>query len=674
MVQKLMLGFTDSFDFYFETHKWWLLRCLYIQQEILDDRSPTLCKSILELVALVNQNDELFKDDRFREASIQWNIEAGYFCHLYFEYEKGREYFEKAKNLSHLDINISGALGKRTRYQEDDKAQLVLQVKRSNVQDEQTLIKDIPLPKNISLDDDTVLNKIAFTDEMEKHSVQLSPLDQAVVLACMEGHRRSLAQERLTDEEVLTYILCMLDQLCNWNVGVACLILRSKLEKGSSRRVERSMKQMEELVNIVTQPEPANIDRSYLFYSCHTPSVWKVKKELGTMLLSLGCISAAKDLYESLEMWDEAITCYQIMKKTDQAEVIIREQLKKKETPNLYCFLGDVTHDMNHYQKAWELSNERSSRAMRCMGYLYFGKKDNKAALRCFEKSLEINSLQIPVWFTYGCVALTTDQYEKAVKAFKRCVNIDSDNFEAWNNLGTAYIKLKDKPKAFLTMKEAIKYNFESWQLWENCLLIGVDCGEFEDVVNAYNRLLDLKSKWVDEQILSILVRAIEEDLTDSKGLPVRRFKPKIQQLFTRITSQTTGNGEIWRLFAKLILLDNKPENIDQGLEYLQKSHRCVTQTSNWEKDEKKCQEVSDQAIELAKLYIQCADKLPDRTQKLQNLSSAKFMLKGVITKIKQHHQDPITQSLPQSIDELCKSLDDQFKDLLERIDQLKNC
>ena len=43
-----------------------------------------------------------------RDAVIQWNIEAGYFCHLYFEYNQGREYFEKAKILSALDIQVTG--------------------------------------------------------------------------------------------------------------------------------------------------------------------------------------------------------------------------------------------------------------------------------------------------------------------------------------------------------------------------------------------------------------------------------------------------------------------------------------------------------------------------------------------------------------------------------------
>ena len=113
---------------------------------------------------------------------------------------------------------------------------------------------------------------------------------------------------------------------------------------------------------------------------------------------------------------------------------MIREQLAIKETPNLWCFLGDVTRSIEHYEKAWELSNHKSARAQRCMGYLYFGKEQYDKCLECFEKSLKINALQVPVWFTYGCAAMASEDYKLAVRAFKRCVSIDYDVSVCFSN------------------------------------------------------------------------------------------------------------------------------------------------------------------------------------------------------------------------------------------------
>ena len=59
-----------------------------------------------------------------------------------------------------------------------------------------------------------------------------------------------------------------------------------------------------------------------------------------------------------------------------QAESVIRQQLAIKETPTLLCYLGDVTRDRTHYQRAWEMSNHRSARAQRCLGYIYFHERD----------------------------------------------------------------------------------------------------------------------------------------------------------------------------------------------------------------------------------------------------------------------------------------------------------
>lgn len=64
-----------------------------------------------------------------------------------------------------------------------------------------------------------------------------------------------------------------------------------------------------------------------------------------------------------------------------QAETVIREQLKIKETPNMWCFLGDVTRDKSFYEKAWEMSKHHNARSQRCLGYIYFAEENVSMAM-----------------------------------------------------------------------------------------------------------------------------------------------------------------------------------------------------------------------------------------------------------------------------------------------------
>ncbi|KAH9519559.1 Tetratricopeptide repeat domain 27, partial [Bulinus truncatus] len=612
------------------------------------------------------------------DIQILFHIEAGHALHTYLEYRKASEHFAASKKIAALEVFLTGALGKRTLYQEEDKAQLVLHVERKELNDwaKSLCVCTENLPKNVPLDDDTVLNDIKFTDESVVKPPELSPIELVVVLGLMEGYRRSCAQDRLTDEEVLTYLSFILSQTNNWNISLVALHLRSKLERDSRRRVERSMMQLEELVKISTTLNSSTdiSARIPLFYACQVLPVWKIQRELASLLLSLGCIGDALDVFEKLELWEDVIACYQKMGKTDRAETTIREQLAIEETPSLLCYLGDITRDIQHYQHAWELSNHKNARAMRCIGYVYFHEEKYEKAMECFASSLQINSLQVPVWFTYGCASMACQKFDEGAKAFKRCVNIDFDNFEAWSNLATCYVRLKEKKKAYATLQDALKCNYDNWRLWENNLIIGTDCGEFEDVIRSYHRLMDLREKWIDNEVLNILTRAVLEKILDADGRPADRLAGKLTELFGRITAKITSEGDIWANYAKLTSsrINNKEPDLEKSLQYLQKSYRCFTQKVDWEKDVASCKKVVDEAINLAEIHLQLTVG-KSQSESLKLLSAAKIMLNGALVKIQKQHTDPVTNDLSPQVTEICQRMRDKLNQSISKIDELKN-
>jgi len=674
-----------------QTWDWWLLRCLLTQQALLSDRSPTLMATVLELIDKLSKQEPLMTDEKLREVQTLFHVEAGHACHTYLEYKKAEEHFNTGRKIAGIQVELGGAMGKRTQFQEEDKAQLVLRVTK----DEDRLSRDAQhaernagnaaqvatqqtkpsVPKNLPLDDDTVLNEIKFSDVTVQDNPDISQVDQTVVMGLMESLRRSMARDRLTDEEVLTYIDFILRYVTNWGVSATALMMRSKLEEKNRRRVERSMMQFDDLAKLATtETEPHVRHRTPLFYASRMSPFWQIQKELAVLLLSLGLTGEALDVFEKLDMWEDVIACYQRMNKTEKAESVIRQQLAIKETPTLLCYLGDVTRDRTHYQRAWEMSNHRSARAQRCLGYIYFHERDYQRAMESFAISLKLNSLQIPVWFTYGCAAMTCQEYSVGVTAFRRCVSIDYDNFEAWSNLSTCYCRLKDKQKAYAVLQDALKCCYDNWMLWENNLIIGIDVGQFTEVIRSYHRLIDLKSKWTDNQVLSILTRAVLEDIPDANGNPSSRHMDKLLELFGRITAAVTSEGDIWMNYAKLSssnVAGHQPD-MDKSLQFLQKAYRCYTQTFNWEKDVDKCKQIAEKAVHLARAHMECADGKPQQ-ESVKLLSAAKLMLRGALVKIQKQHTDPISSTLAAEVTDICQLMEQVLTEILTQIDTLRN-
>ncbi|KAJ3610433.1 hypothetical protein NHX12_022525 [Muraenolepis orangiensis] len=110
---------------------WWTLRYANLHQQILDELSPQLHGLAQSSMETVLKWERLFSDRRLRDLAVRFHLESMYASLTYWEYRPAQDHAHKAKELSGLEFNMTGALGKRTRFQQNFLSQLVLEVKRS---------------------------------------------------------------------------------------------------------------------------------------------------------------------------------------------------------------------------------------------------------------------------------------------------------------------------------------------------------------------------------------------------------------------------------------------------------------------------------------------------------------------------------------------------------------
>ena len=629
-----------------QTAAWWRARVNFLHQRILGDTSATLHDKILSSL----EEAQSVAGARDRDTRGRLMIEQGLVLTYYGQDNPALQKLEAAGTEIGLEWVLTGALGRRTKFQTFDVSQLVVLAKGRDRDSSSTTATTAidPNPTTLDLNDDTLLEKISFTEKLAPttaipstlssldpaNPTPLDPLDSTILLALTTCIKNTNPSDGLTMEEMAPYVARVVAHPRNWTVHTMALLLRTRLEHTRARTIQRSVLQLQALVDQLVDemgpsssigvtppkssflPKPSDpgetaSTRVRLAYAWQLllPSRWDLEAELAQRWISLGALKTALEIFERLEMWDKVAICWAGTGRQDRAAEVLRTQLAKHPLDaNLWCLLGDVEKNVEYWEKAWSVSGGRYARAKRALGSYYFQLKQYEKAKDAFSQSLKVNPLNQVAWFTYGCACLEMAAYEDACEAFSRCVALDPQDSESWSNLATGMLKLDRKRDAWQALKQATAGNYENWKIWQNYMFVSVDVGEFAEAVRSMKRVIDVLGPkngetCLDEEVVEILVqRAVQDDPVEDRGIG-----KQVMDLFTKsIIPLITTSARLWNSAGRLYLWrDLYSDALDANV----KAFRTYLNNPGLESDVKVWDAAVEEAVKLVDAYRNLGEK-----------------------------------------------------------------
>ncbi|RCK67456.1 Essential for maintenance of the cell wall protein 1 [Candida viswanathii] len=553
---------------------WWRVRALQVHSSVVSE-PPSIILSICGLLlnnSLINVLAPTDSPELERLLQIQYLLEVAR-VHIHSSTEHAAVLpLTKAKTISELQVLLSGAKAKRTKYQKFFTSNLIVLAK-SNI----TTIYDVDTtaPESFNLDSDLLLEKPQYESledldieieqdtkrvridsllldqedqeakllpiAMKQENIpadlrELDPNDQPtlnnldnlqLLLRLTVLKQTSPANDPLVEEELMALVGRVLYATAgkvNWTIFSRALWERSLLETGKSRTIERGILQMTSLIEEMgikiktriipeaQQEDPNAVTALRLRFIHQLPLLpqWSMDAKLAEKYMSLGVLKSAIEIYERLQMHCEAALCYAAVDNEAEAEKILLSRLQTHpDDARAISILGDIRQDPSLWEKAWEVG--RYAKAKASLSHYYYNQKNIELAVKNMYDCLSVNPLSYENWYFYGCCGLESQQFELASEAFTRCVSLDETNSYAWSNLASALLKLDKTKPAFNALKKAIRCggeNRKSWRIYENYMLVAIKLNEWNDVLLACRELIDIKK---DEGDASIDIPVLEK-------------------------------------------------------------------------------------------------------------------------------------------------------------------
>ncbi|CAF9921529.1 MAG: hypothetical protein ALECFALPRED_001819 [Alectoria fallacina] len=507
------------------------LRVNFWHQRLLIEISSSLQEVIY--------NDlQLIADSVFTKPAIEVFITPAQFLleratiHIHHGFDqRAREDIEQAARERSFHFALTGRLGKRTKYQEKELSQLVVLAKSADEDEEAAQFERNPstdivvtdsmpsqlteaIPRKLSLDDDTLLESIAFTQATASapetqqgdrlhfslealdpgNQPLLRPLDAIILLATASSITNTSPTDGLTREETLPYAERVISGgSSNWQVYTQALLVRSRIEGYRSRTIERGVLQLQAVVDqVITEtspfeaskdgaasatatstaflPQPKSSEsasaseRLRYIHQLASPPRWKLESELADRWVSLGGLRTALEIYERLQMWAEVALCWAANEREDKARKIIRRQLYNSviTTSTNKLLEDDEDNDVGDYRIERDPLPADAPRLFCILG-------DLEKSTAAYERAWEIsNQRYARAQRSLGKYYSINGEFDKAGTAYARSLNVNPQNHAIWFALGCIRLQQEDWAGAVDAFGRAVKVEDTDAESWSN--------------------------------------------------------------------------------------------------------------------------------------------------------------------------------------------------------------
>ena len=491
------------------------------------------------------------------------------------------------------------------------------------------------LPRTMVEEDDTLLSAVQLSESVEV--VRLTPLEQLATLGTCELLRASRATDASTVEQMEPFVHQALATPQAWAVQTVALRTKARLESSKKRRRHQSLMQLQALVDDLVgpaggakdtilsrhigvegeadeggkasaaapeAPEAVASARLACFWASSLAPIWTLQAELARTMASLGLLGEATKLFEQLELWEEFVAAMVAMNQRAQAEAVVRQRLETAPTPTMWCYLGDLTDETCHYERAWALSEGKCARAKLSLGAAAVKGERWAEGRSHLLDALGVKAHYAEASFCAGVCSLKLEDAAAAMSDFRKVVALDPSHFQAWSNLGVLFNRDGQKREALYAFREACRLRGDQWQLWQQQAATAIELGCFELALFACTKASETGGP-PSVQAASIIVQAVAKDLRTAEGSRAGRLLPRARALCEANCAKEPDVNAHWEVRLHLERECGTRADLRQALK---EQVAALENSTLWETDVKALDEFSEAVAQLVELQLECGE------------------------------------------------------------------